>query len=69
MTPWLIESPIYTNDLMNFENLSDGLNLQVIQPRDSDKFSKFMNGDSMSQGFIFCTQAIGADCPELYSLY
>ena len=55
MTPWLIESPIYTNDLMNFENLSDGLNLQVIQPRDSDKFSKFMNGDSMSQGFIFCT--------------
>ena len=57
MIPWLIESPIYTNNLMNLENLSEslgliickdkpqlghGLNLQVIKPSDSDKFLTFM---------------------------
>ena len=57
MTHWLIESPIYTNNLMNLENLSEslclitckfkpwpnyGLTLQIIKLNDLDKFSTFM---------------------------
>ena len=57
MTPWIVESLIYPNNLMNLENLSEslgliicnvkpqlshGLNLQVIKPSDLDKFSKLM---------------------------